>query len=144
MRFCGIQLGVMSQWVSQLLFCMINLKIIHLKLLTHLPGANEFLPVWYKPNLVAKIWLPTLVTICNGLPKLVANISSQIPQLVNIRLNVGTLDKWLPIKVATPANYREVSNIRRTKSQNLNASRLILQLSLPNPLKPGVKMRMKM
>ena len=31
-----------------------------------------------KPNLVAKIWLPTLVTICNGLPKLVANISSQI------------------------------------------------------------------
>ena len=41
-------------------------------------------------------------------------------------------------------NYRKVSNIRRTKSQNSNASRLILQLSLPNPLKPGVKLRMKM
>ena len=40
--------------------------------------------------------------------------------------------------------YRKVSNIRRTKSQNLNASRLILQLSLPTPLKPGVKLRMKM
>ena len=40
--------------------------------------------------------------------------------------------------------YRKVSNIRRTKSQNFNASRLILQLSLPNPLKPGVKLRMKM
>ena len=40
--------------------------------------------------------------------------------------------------------YRKVSNIRRTKSQNLNASRLILQLPLPNPLKPGVKLRMKM
>ena len=40
--------------------------------------------------------------------------------------------------------YRKVSNIRRTKSQNLNASRLILSLSLPNPLKPGVKLRMKM
>ena len=40
--------------------------------------------------------------------------------------------------------YRKVSNIRHTKSQNLNASRLILELSLPNPLKPGVKLRMKM
>ena len=40
--------------------------------------------------------------------------------------------------------YRKVSNIRRTKSQNLNDSRLVLQLSLPNPLKPCVKLRMKM
>ena len=39
--------------------------------------------------------------------------------------------------------YREVSNIRRTKSQNVNVSRLIFYLSLPNPLKPGVKSRMK-
>ena len=40
--------------------------------------------------------------------------------------------------------YRKISNIRRTKSQNLNDSRLVLQLSVPNPLKPGVKSRMKM
>ena len=40
--------------------------------------------------------------------------------------------------------YRKVSNIRRTKSQNLTASRLVLQMSLPNPMKPGVKSRMKM
>ena len=40
--------------------------------------------------------------------------------------------------------YRKVSNTRRTKSQNLIASILILSLSLPNPLKPGVKLRMKM
>ena len=39
--------------------------------------------------------------------------------------------------------YRKISNIRRTKSQNLNNYRLVLQLSLPNPLKPGVKSRMK-
>ena len=32
----------------------------------------------------------------------------------------------------------------RTKSQNLDVSRLVLQLSLSNPLKPGVKSRMKM
>ena len=44
----------------------------------------------------------------------------------------------------TVNNYRKVSNIRRTKSQNLNASSLTLLLPLPNPLKPGVKLRMKM
>ena len=40
--------------------------------------------------------------------------------------------------------YRQVSNIRRTKSQHLKDSRAVLQLSLPNPLKPDVKSRMKM
>ena len=40
-------------------------------------------------------------------------------------------------------NYRQVSNIRRTKSQHLKDSRTILRLSLPNPLKPDVKSRMK-
>ena len=34
--------------------------------------------------------------------------------------------------------YRQTSNISRNKS------RLVSQLSLPNPLKPGVKSRMKM
>ena len=34
--------------------------------------------------------------------------------------------------------YRQFSNIRRTQSQNINVSRLVLQLSLPNPVKPGV------
>ena len=40
--------------------------------------------------------------------------------------------------------YRQVSNIRRTKSQLLINSRTALWLSLPNPLKPGVKSRTKM
>ena len=40
--------------------------------------------------------------------------------------------------------YRKVSIIRRTKYQNLNDSRLILQLSVPNPLMPSVKSIMKM
>ena len=40
--------------------------------------------------------------------------------------------------------YSQISNISGTKSQNLNVSRLVLWLSLPNPLKPGVKLRMKM
>ena len=35
-------------------------------------------------------------------------------------------------------NYRQISNIRYTKYQNLNVSRLALQLYLPNPLNWGV------
>ena len=42
---------------------------------------------------------------------------------------------WLTVKI---------SNISRTQSQNLNDSHLVVQLSLPNPLKPAVKSRMKM
>ena len=40
--------------------------------------------------------------------------------------------------------YRKTSSISRTKSLNLNVPCLLLQWSLPNPLKPGVKLRMKM
>ena len=40
--------------------------------------------------------------------------------------------------------YRQISNIGRTNFQNLNVSRLVLQLSLPNLLNTCVKLRMKM
>ena len=40
--------------------------------------------------------------------------------------------------------YRKISYISRTKYPNSNVSRLVLQLSLPNPMKPSVKSRMKM
>ena len=39
--------------------------------------------------------------------------------------------------------YRKTSNIRRTESPNLIAPRLVAQLCLPNPMKPGVKLRIK-
>ena len=39
---------------------------------------------------------------------------------------------------------RQISNIRRTESQTVNVSCLVLQLSLSNPLKPGIKSIMKM
>ena len=41
-------------------------------------------------------------------------------------------------------NYRQITNISRTKFQILNVTRLVLQLSLRNPLKPCVKSRMKL
>ena len=40
--------------------------------------------------------------------------------------------------------YRQISIVRRTKFENLNVSRLDLQLSLSNTLKPGVESIMKM
>ena len=40
--------------------------------------------------------------------------------------------------------YCKSPSTSRTQSQNLIVSRVVLQLSLPNPLKPGVKSSMKM
>ena len=42
--------------------------------------------------------------------------------------------------VGRPPDYRKNSYIIRTQNQNLNDSRLIMQLPLPNPFKPGVKL----
>ena len=47
-------------------------------------------------------------------------------------------------RATTMSIYRQVSNISRTKSQHLKDSRTVLRPSLPNPLKPDVKSRMKM
>ena len=41
-------------------------------------------------------------------------------------------------------NYHKTSSINRTKSQSLNVSCILVQLSSRNPLKPDVKLRMKM
>ena len=40
-------------------------------------------------------------------------------------------------------NYRKISDMK-VQNQNLNDSRLVLQLSLPNSLKLSVKSKMKM
>ena len=43
-----------------------------------------------------------------------------------------------------PKNYRKTSSISRTKFKNLNVFCPLLKWYLPNPLNPGVKLRMKM
>ena len=43
--------------------------------------------------------------------------------------------KWC---INASVNYRNIANMRRTESPNLNVSCLVLQLSLPDPMKPGV------
>ena len=51
-------------------------------------------------------------------------------------------ESWLRSK--NVSEYRQVSNISRTNPQHLKDSRTVLRLSLPNPLEPDVKSRMKM
>ena len=52
--------------------------------------------------------------------------------------------RYCLVLLFTEDDYRQVSNIRRTKSQLLKDSRTVLRLSLPNPLKLDIKSRMKM
>ena len=56
-------------------------------------------------------------------------------------LTIWITDFILPVCIGI---YRQTSNKSHTKSQNLDISRLVLQMSFPNPLKPGVKWIMKM
>ena len=63
--------------------------------------------------------------------------TKKITRKVLIQIIILLIPLWLSI-------YRKVSNIRRTKCQNFNDSRLVLQLSVPNPLKPSVKSITKM
>ena len=55
-----------------------------------------------------------------------------------------TFLRWRYHKHFLECKYRKTSSTSRTKSQNLTVSRVVLQLSLPNPLKSGVKWNMKM
>ena len=67
-----------------------------------------------------------------------ASISSTCPQrgIVFSLAFVGAISCY-------HSHYRQTSDISRTKSHNFNVSRLVLQFSLSNPLKPGIKSRMK-
>ena len=57
-----------------------------------------------------------------------------------IYLNFSWHPSECPFWEDSDNSYHKTSCISRTKSQNLNAPRLILQLSLPNPLKHGVRL----
>ena len=67
-----------------------------------------------------------------------SDYSSTYPHFINV-LPDGAIDFILEKNT-----YSKISNISHTQSPNINVSHLVLQLSVPNPLKPGVKLRMKM
>ena len=70
--------------------------------------------------------------------------AAQSQSIVLVKQNDFVFSNMNVWKILEAWKYRQVSNIRRTKSQHLKDSRTILRLSLPNPLKPDVKSRMKM
>ena len=72
-------------------------------------------------------------TSCFSFAKYLNEWNSDNSELVEIHAKHPSVD-----------TYRKVSDIRDTKYQNLDDSRLFLQLSMPNPLKPSVKSIMKM
>ena len=55
----------------------------------------------------------------------------------SFRFLPGTMPSWKHLY------YRQFSNISCTQPQNINVSHLVMLLSLPNPLKPGVRLKMK-
>ena len=114
--------GMILQWFATsmpVILCWVN-SMIHGKIsaickiktnaLFHFKNKipHIFIENWFgcanqsgtKPNLVAKIWPPNLVTICTWLPKFVDNLSSKIHHLDNTGLAVGSFARWLPLMVA--------------------------------------------
>ena len=72
-----------------------------------------------------------------GAPLKINGALGNIPGNLRALYNMRTV--MLCFVVLCFYHYRETSSISRTKSQNVNVSNLVLQLSLLNPLKPGVK-----
>ena len=66
-----------------------------------------------------------------------------IPGKTNFVMKCGSVSLVTQVLMSHHA-YRKTSSTSRTKSPNLNVSCIPLQLSSLNPLKPGVKLRMKM
>ena len=82
-------------------------------------------------DLCLLLWLPSARLYPHALVQVehIGDLQSCTKPLICIQMNT-----WMT----------KFSNIRRTKFQNLNVSRLGLQLSLRNILKPNFKWRMKM
>ena len=124
--------------------------------------ANVFRCIFLNGNIriLIEIWLK-FVPKCsvNSIPALVQIMAwcrlgdkpLSEPMMVRLLKHIcATLPQWIkPVmsychRDPQGQTYRQISNISRTKSPNLNASCRIFHLSLRNLLKPGVKWRMKM
>ena len=98
---------------------------------TPLPKAYDCVAVYIagrRTSLVVYGWWPQPPTKNTGLKYM--NIDTEKIIFDEQSLSVGVYGMDLPVIYAI---YRKASNIRRTKSQNLNVSLLVLELSLPNP-----------
>ena len=136
------------------------LKFTYLKLQvkSHLPGDNKSICWWFHTPEI-KCWgspnfrsmAQCKISIADALEILQSCTKPSIWAMPEIKQHLernrqGWVSETRIRGWITPLSpsYRQVSNIRRTKSQHLKDSRTVLRLSLPKPLKPDVKSRMKM
>ena len=75
---------------------------------------------------------------------IIVNISITSQTWVHMQYEKKTFHELLLPVLICWFGYCQISNTRHTKSKNLNISRFILQLSLPNPLKLGVGSKIRM
>ena len=117
----------------------ISIDNINIFMLNH--GSTTAVPRVYSPN-----HTKTNCTFfrCCCCYRSILQVRSLAPVLCMRLFHAGIGSYHLTQRPPSQSNYREVSNIRRTESPNINISCLVLQLSQPNPLKPDVKLRMKM
>ena len=90
---------------------------------------------WYVGNSVVMNWYQR--------KKIFFFNSVDMSSVKQVEANMAGIVGHLAMTVTAILHYSNISNRRRTKSPNWNVSRLVLQLSLPNPMKPCVKSRMK-
>ena len=75
------------------------------------------------------------------------HVKTAFRECIVIKIKRLILWHFLRLVSSTAVNVHTVKHLIKlshSKSQNLDVSRLVLQLFLPNPLKPGVKPRTKM
>ena len=107
-----------------------------------IPTGTIFIPIWCWRGDIKPV---SVLTLCGGNQSVIPSQGA-----INVQLCCfiwcqpeQAFKQTIKLLVIWDA-YRKISNIRRTKSANLNVSRLVVQLSLPKSMKPCVKSRMKM
>ena len=159
---------------SQIDFTMSVYRITDINKFDDLPTSGNYLPLWSSNLLISVIRYTDIVkSICDlrisvnqftiihsfpsvqlgvlvaygGLTKCVWHRRGE-PVLWNINGWRGYSDsqRWEQMGrvLRVRKKHSQTSNISRTKTQNLNVSHLVLQLSLSIPLKPCVKSGMEM
>ena len=137
---------------SMIMFIWIFMPWFHMILLV-IWGPGGYDPIKYSKvegqlpwelNLISRDALDSSTSPINILRRFCERVQHEVViKIRHAKMVTKLLTHW-PQRDATVINYRKISNITRTKSQNLNDSHLVLELFLPNPLKLGVKSRMKM
>ena len=113
--------------------------------ITHTPWPQDF--IWTWPHDLGIVWGKRNKKKIKWNKKIMIWywwVSERLWYLSSLALSHRWKDYGKVTETINKNIHCQTSNISCTKSQNLNVSRLVSQLCLPNPLKSGVKWKMKM